>query len=322
MGIQRDLDELDDRTAEDLLSGRFRGDDVGLDDLATFVDELRAGAAGAAPPAARPDLTAVFRSGLPTEPAHAATAVAPPPRWRPKHRRRPAFTGLGAALASATGKVLLGTAAAVVTVGAAHVAEVVRIPGLPGPAPVAEESPLGEGSEATSESDQPAQEAGASAEPEAVEAPGFSADGRSAADTETAPADHTGDNPGSDDSGDDGSADTEHAHGCAEGDEGDDEAADGEDEASDGGQQTGSEVSEEAAEDGGPAHEQTPPACSDDDEKDSDGKDKPDTPANTVSPSPGPDSNPSDERKPETVPQGGGDKGDVRRPEPPSGERP
>jgi hypothetical protein len=105
----------------------------GEDRLAAFLDQLGRADDLAGPRVVRPDLAAVFEHGLPGDTTGVATAELPV-----HSRRRSMLTALSSALATLTGKVVLGTAVAAASVGAAHSAGVIDVPGLPDTAPAVE----------------------------------------------------------------------------------------------------------------------------------------------------------------------------------------
>ena len=127
-------DELADATVDELLTGRRDADEASLGDLAALVAELRTVETEPAPPV-RAELAVLFATGrLPDGPFPVAAA----PFTEPQSRRRRMLTALGTFLASVTGKVVLGAAAATASVGAAHAVGVVDLPGLPDQAEVVE----------------------------------------------------------------------------------------------------------------------------------------------------------------------------------------
>lgn len=126
--------EIDDNLVDDLLAGCPDGDRTGRSELAALVVELRTLENRPAPPVVRPELTAVFATGL----VPGRETAAAEPLNEPPSRRQRMLTALGTFLATLTGKVVLGTAAAAASVGAAHAVGVVDVPGLPDKAAVVE----------------------------------------------------------------------------------------------------------------------------------------------------------------------------------------
>lgn len=129
------VDELlDDRTIEQLLAGRPVGERADLQALSSFVDTLRS-ASTTEPAVVRPELVAVFETGLATDEAPLIAANEKPILNTPRRRRM--LETLAAFVATLTGKVVLGTAAVAAGVGGAHAAGVVDVPGLPDRTPPA-----------------------------------------------------------------------------------------------------------------------------------------------------------------------------------------
>jgi hypothetical protein len=136
MYTHRFPDELDDTTVEDLLSGRLDSEQPGLGELATLVTELRLAASQPTSHMVRQELAALFATGsVPGSVPGAAVAVSP--NEHPSRRRR-MLSALSTFVATLTGKVVLGTAVAAASVGAAHAVGVVDVPGLPEKATVAD----------------------------------------------------------------------------------------------------------------------------------------------------------------------------------------
>lgn len=118
---------LDDRTIEQLLAGRLDRERADLQALSSFITTLRS-ASTTAPAVVRPELVAIFETG------QAAGEVSPKATHQPisrTSRRRRMLETLSAFVATLTGKVVLGTAAVAASVGGAHAAGVVDVPGLP-----------------------------------------------------------------------------------------------------------------------------------------------------------------------------------------------
>src|SRR5919106_152600 len=121
---------LDDRTVEQLLAGRLDRERADLQALASFVTTLRS-ASGSVPSLVRPELLAIFE----TVAAHQVPRTS---------RRRRMLEALSAFVATLAGKVVIGTAAVAVSVGGAHAAGVVDVPGLPDRAPATIDAPTGD----------------------------------------------------------------------------------------------------------------------------------------------------------------------------------
>ncbi len=96
------------------------------DRLAAFTRELSQASDLAEPKVVRHELATVFEHGVPNDVSTVPGADLPT-----YSRRRRMLTTLSGVLATLTGKVVLGTAVAAASVGAAHSAGVVDIPGLP-----------------------------------------------------------------------------------------------------------------------------------------------------------------------------------------------
>lgn len=126
--------EIDDSPVDDLLARCPDGDLAGRGELAALVAELRTLQDRPAPPVVRPELAVAFATGQVPCLGTAATE----PSNEPTSRRQRMLTALGTFLATLTGKVVLGTAAAAASVGAAHAVGVVDVPGLPDKAAVVE----------------------------------------------------------------------------------------------------------------------------------------------------------------------------------------
>lgn len=120
-------DLLDDRMVERLLAGRLDRERADLQALSSFVDTLRE-ASTTVPAVARPELVAIFQTGLIS--GELPPDVAGQPTSHGSRRRRMLET-LSAFVATLTGKVVLGSAAVAASVGGAHAAGVVDVPGLP-----------------------------------------------------------------------------------------------------------------------------------------------------------------------------------------------
>ncbi|HEX6232410.1 MAG TPA: hypothetical protein VFZ63_04720 [Jiangellaceae bacterium] len=105
----------------------------GEDRLAAFLDQLGRADDLTRLRVVRPELADVFEYGLPGHTTGVATAELPV-----HSRRRSMLTALSSALATLTGKVVLGTAVAAASVGAAHSAGVIDVPGLPDTSPAVE----------------------------------------------------------------------------------------------------------------------------------------------------------------------------------------
>jgi hypothetical protein len=103
------------------------------DRLAAFTHELSQANELAEPRVVRRELAAVFEHGLPDDASAVPAADLPA-----SSRRRRVLTTLSGVLATVTGKVVLGTAIAAASVGAAHSTGVVDVPGLPDMAPAVE----------------------------------------------------------------------------------------------------------------------------------------------------------------------------------------
>lgn len=103
------------------------------DEFAAFLNQLGQVDDLARPSVVRPELAAIFDHGQPSR------APGVPAADLPVHlRRRRMLTALSSALATLTGKVVLGTAVAAASVGVAHSAGVVDVPGLPDTTPAVE----------------------------------------------------------------------------------------------------------------------------------------------------------------------------------------
>lgn len=96
------------------------------DRLAAFTRELSQASDLAEPKVVRRELATVFEHGVPNDVSTVPGADLPT-----YSRRKRMLTTLSGVLATLTGKVVLGTAVAAASVGAAHSAGVVDVPGLP-----------------------------------------------------------------------------------------------------------------------------------------------------------------------------------------------
>jgi hypothetical protein len=139
MATNRRFDELDDRTVEELLAGRLPGERADLQVLALFVTSMRSLPA-TEPAVVRPELAAIFDTGLASGNGDVSPATTDHPIPHTSRRRRMLET-LSAFLVTLTGKVVLGTAAVAASVGGAHAAGAVDVPGLPDRAPAVVEAP-------------------------------------------------------------------------------------------------------------------------------------------------------------------------------------
>jgi hypothetical protein len=103
------------------------------DRLAAFTRELSQASDLAEPKVVRSELATVFEHGVLHDVSTVPAADLPTIR-----RRKRILTTLSGVLATITGKVVLGTAVAAASVGAAHAAGVVDVPGLPDTTPAVE----------------------------------------------------------------------------------------------------------------------------------------------------------------------------------------
>jgi hypothetical protein len=148
MRTHRYFDIPADRAADDLLTGRVPGCDGDLTSLAVFVAAVRSTYTQTGPRTVAATLTAIFEAGLTPDagdgPVDAAIPLPPAAADRPTQRtsrRRRMLTALSAFLATLTGKVVLGAAVVAASVGGAHAAGVVDVPGLPDRPSVVEDAP-------------------------------------------------------------------------------------------------------------------------------------------------------------------------------------
>ncbi|MPZ61277.1 MAG: hypothetical protein GEU93_08270 [Propionibacteriales bacterium] len=124
---------LDDRIVEQLLAGRLSGERPDLQELSVFVTALHS-MPTTLPTVVRPELAAIFETGLAPGNGELSPVVADQPiRQTPRSRRM--LKALSAFVATLAGKAVLGTATVAVGVGGAHAAGVVDVPGLPDRAP-------------------------------------------------------------------------------------------------------------------------------------------------------------------------------------------
>jgi hypothetical protein len=129
MRNHRFADELDDTVVEAVLSGSLEDDQAGFAELTMLVAELRLAASQPTPRVVRQELAVLVTTGsVPGSVPDAAVSV---PANEHLSRRRRMLSLLSTFVATLTGKVVLGTAVAAASVGAAHAVGVVDVPGLP-----------------------------------------------------------------------------------------------------------------------------------------------------------------------------------------------
>jgi hypothetical protein len=121
------IELLDDHTIEQLLVGRLDGERADLQALSSFIRTLRS-MPTRVPAVVRPELVAIFETGQTA--GEVPLVAADKPKSQASRRRRMLET-LSAFVATLAGKVVLGTAAVAASVGGAHAAGVVDVPGLP-----------------------------------------------------------------------------------------------------------------------------------------------------------------------------------------------
>jgi hypothetical protein len=195
MDVDRNDDDLDDETVEQLLRGTYRGDDADLERLASLVGEFRTEVDTHAPAIPSAELTAIFTTGeVPGRPERPRmiTPLTPMSVWRRVGARA------SAVMATVAGKILVGTVAVAAGIGGAHSTGAVDVPGLPDrPPPVKEDAPPvddpptdggaedGQSDDSAEHADNepPLERIDTNAEPDPVNLPGV--DGRTVSDRAT-----------------------------------------------------------------------------------------------------------------------------------------